>query len=92
MPSYRYSNVPKSLINYTLNSNSIITNNLKNEESPKRFYLGDSKLKHNPITFPVEDITTKKYLYSQIYKPTNLNTLSSMNVDNKFDLGINKDF
>ena len=97
MPSYRYSNVPKSLINYTLSSsNSSITNNLNNEESPKKFYLGDSILKHNPITFPVEDITTKKYLYSQIYKPKNVNTLPSKNIDNKLnylsnDLGINQD-
>ena len=82
MPSYRYSNVPKSLINYTL-SNSNITNTLKSEESPKKFYLGDSNLKHNPITFPVEDVTGKQYLYNQIYKQNNVNALPSMSLDNK---------
>ena len=84
MPSYRYSNVPKSLINYTLsrNSNAVI-NTLKNDESPKKFYLGDSNLKHNPITFPVEDDTSKNYILNQIYKEQKLNRLYSNSVDNK---------
>ena len=62
MPSYRYSNIPKSLINYTLNNNIVNNNTLKNEETPKKFYLGDSSLKHNPITCPIENISSRQYI------------------------------
>ena len=73
MPSYRYSNVPKSLINYTLNKNNNVVNTLRNEDSPKKFYLGDSSLNHNPITCPVEDISSKKYILNQLYKQNKVN-------------------
>ena len=68
MPSYRYSNVPKSLIDYTLSKNYSVANTIQKEESPKKFYLGDSTLKHNPITFPVDDISPKKYIINQVNK------------------------
>ena len=72
MPGYRYSNVPKPLINYTFGRNLSVVNSYKNEdETNKKFYLGDSTLKHNPITCPVEDLTPKKYILSQIYKEQN---------------------
>ena len=72
MPGYRYSNVPKPLINYTFGRNLSVVNSYKNEdETNKNFYLGDSTLKHNPITCPVEDLTPKKYILSQIYKEQN---------------------
>ena len=73
MPSYRYSNVPKSLINYTLNRSTSVTQTLKNDDTPKKFYLGDSELKHNPITCPIEDVSPKKYIISQLYRQNQIN-------------------
>ena len=84
MPSYRYSNVPKSLIDYTLSKNYSVVNTIKKEESPKKFYLGDSTLKHNPITFPVEDISPKKYIINQVNKQNNSRKLSN-SVDYKYN-------
>ena len=79
MPGYRYSNVPKPLINYTFGRN-LSVNNYKNEdETNKKFYLGDSTLKHNPITCPVEDLSPRKYILSQIYKDQNRRFKSSIN-------------
>ena len=67
MPSYRYSNVPKPLINYTFGRNKSVANSIKNEdETDKKFYLGDSTLKHNPITCPVEDLSKKIYFKPNI--------------------------
>lgn len=72
MPGYRYSNVPKPLINYTFGRNLSVANGFKNEdETQKKFYLGDSNLKHNPITCPVGDLSPRKYILSQIYKEQN---------------------
>ena len=82
MPSYRYSNVPKYLINYTLNRSASVNRNLNIDTPKKKFYLGDSTLEHNPITFPVEDTTNKKYILSQIYRQQLLNKNNSMNNDN----------
>jgi hypothetical protein len=82
MPSYRYSNVPKYLINYTLNRSASVNRNLNIDTPKKKFYLGDSTLEHNPITFPVEDTTNKKYILSQIYRQQLLNKNNSMNTDN----------
>lgn len=80
MPGYRYSNVPKPLINYTFGRNLSVVNNFKNEdETNKKFYLGDSTLKHNPITCPVEDLSPRKYILSQIYKEQNRRFKSSNN-------------
>ena len=80
MPSYRYSNVPKPLINYTFGRNKSVANSIKNEEETnKKFYLGDSNLKHNPITCPVEDLSPRKYILSQIYKEQNRRFKSSNN-------------
>ena len=80
MPGYRYSNVPKPLINYTFGRNLSVVNNFKNEdEINKKFYLGDSTLKHNPITCPVEDLSPRKYILSQIYKEQNRRFKSSNN-------------
>ena len=80
MPSYRYSNVPKPLINYTFGRNKSVANSIKNEdETDKKFYLGDSTLKHNPITCPVEDLSPRKYILSQIYKEQNRRFKSSNN-------------
>ena len=80
MPGYRYSNVPKPLINYTFGRNLSVVNNFKNEdETNKKFYLGDSTLKHNPITCPIEDLTPRKYILSQIYKEQNRRFKSSNN-------------
>lgn len=86
MPSYRYSNVPKSLIDYTLSKNYNASNTIKKEESPKKFYLGDSTLKHNPITFPVEDISPKKYIINQVNKQNlNNNRKQSNSVDYRYN-------
>ena len=80
MPGYRYSNVPKPLINYTFGRNLSVANNFKNEdETNKKFYLGDSTLKHNPITCPVEDLSPRKYILSQIYKEQNRRFQNSNN-------------
>ena len=97
MPSYRYSNVPKSLINYTLNRSSSVNRNIINVDGTKRnFYLGDSELKHNPITCPIEDTSPKKYILSQIYRQQQLNR-SKLDTDNQScfissDFGINNNF
>ena len=97
MPSYRYSNVPKSLINYTLNKSSSVKRNLNNDDSPKRkFYLGDSSLRHNPITCPIEDTSPKKYILSQLYRQQQLSK-PKLNTDNQLsflssDFGINNNF
>ena len=86
MPSYRYSNVPKSLIDYTLSKNYNVSNTIKKEESPKKFYLGDSTLKHNPITFPVDDISPKKYIINQVNKQNlNNNRKLSNSVDYRYN-------
>ena len=86
MPSYRYSNVPKSLIDYTLSKNYSVSNTIKKEVSPKKFYLGDSTLKHNPITFPVEDISPKKYIINQVNKQNiNNNRKLSNSVDYRYN-------
>lgn len=94
MPSYRYSNVPKPLINYTFNRNysTINSNNFNNEKMIKNFYLGDSTLKHNPITCPVEDFTPKKYIISQLYKQNQKTDKPKNNIDKQlnylsYDLG-----
>ena len=97
MPSYRYSNVPKSLINYTLNKSSSVKRNLNIDDSPKRkFYLGDSSLRHNPITCPIEDTSPKKYILSQLYRQQQLSK-PRVNTDNQLsflssDFGINNNF
>ena len=97
MPSYRYSNVPKSLINYTLNKSSSVKRNLNIDDSPKRkFYLGDSSLRHNPITCPIEDTSPKKYILSQLYRQQQLSK-PKLNTDNQLsflssDFGINNNF
>ena len=93
MPSYRYSNIPKSLINYTLHSNnSIVNNTLKNEETPKKFYLGDSSLKHNPITCPIEDSSSRKYIINQLYRQNKINNKKQRkSFDNRFNF-ISTDF
>ena len=83
MPSYRYSNIPKSLINYTLNKNYSSLNSYKNEEAMNKFYLGDSTLRHNPITCPMEDLTPKKYIIGEIFRQNQNNKNISMNGDNK---------
>ena len=97
MPSYRYSNVPKSLINYTLNKSSSVKRNLNIDDSPKRkFYLGDSSLRHNPITCPIEDTSPKKYILSQLYRQQQFSK-PKLNTDNQLsflssDFGINNNF
>ena len=84
MPSYRYPNLPKpyakkafdslSYFERTPNKNDIFTIRKKNT------YLGDSSLRHNPITCPIDDIQYNRYVNSSI------NSMPKFNSDSGSDL------
>jgi len=66
MPSYDYLNRPvptskkaNDTINWVKNNHTETLRNSKN------YYLGDTKLRHNPIIQPVEDASYNKYLNKQ---------------------------
>jgi hypothetical protein len=66
MPSYDYPNRP---VPTAKKANDVIdwvkNNHLETLNSGKHYYLGDSKLRHNPIIQPIEDANYNKYLNKQ---------------------------
>ena len=75
MPGYKHPNLPKPLEQYVL-SNSLSSsyigknNNYANYFNTQRRidYLGDSTLKHNPITCPIDDLEYNKYVIDGLKK------------------------
>ena len=74
MPGYKHPNLPKPLEQYVL-SNSLSSSNFgKNNNYYNYFntqridYLGDSNLKHNPITCPIDDLEYNKYVIDGLKK------------------------
>ena len=74
MPGYKHPNLPKPLEQYVL-SNSLSSsyignnNNYTNYFNTQRIdYLGDSNLKHNPITCPIDDLEYNKYVIDGLKK------------------------
>ena len=75
MPGYKHPNLPKPLEQYVL-SNSLSSsyigknNNYANYFNTQRRidYLGDSSLKHNPITCPIDDLEYNKYVIDGLKK------------------------
>ena len=75
MPGYKHPNLPKPLEQYVL-SNSLSSsyigknNNYANYFNTQRRidYLGDSSLKHNPITCPIDDLEYNKYVINGLKK------------------------
>ena len=75
MPGYKHPNLPKPLEQYVL-SNSLSSsyigknNNYANYFNTQRRidYLGDSNLKHNPITCPIDDLEYNKYVIDGLKK------------------------
>ena len=83
MPSYDYLNRPiptakkaNDTINWVKNNHTETLRNGKN------YYLGDTKLRHNPITQPVEDADYNKYLNKQriFYGMNNMNSQTLSNI------------
>ena len=75
MPGYKHPNLPKPLEQYVL-SNSLSSSYIgKNNNYANYFnthrridYLGDSTLKHNPITCPIDDLEYNKYVIDGLKK------------------------
>ena len=75
MPGYKHPNLPKPLEQYVL-SNSLSTNFIGNNNNYTNYfnsqrridYLGDSNLKHNPITCPIDDLEYNKYVIDGLKK------------------------
>jgi hypothetical protein len=66
MPSYDYPNRPVPTAKKANDTIDWVKNNhTESLRSGKHYYLGDTMLKHNPITQPVEDIAHNKYLNKQ---------------------------
>lgn len=72
MPSYKYPNLPQPIkkkafdpLNYFEKQNSPIVNNYSTERPG---YLGDSRLRHNPITCPVDDVEYNRYVSNDLNK------------------------
>lgn len=79
MPSYNYPNYPlpvtkKAFDPLHLNNTSPALNSNKNK------YLGESQLRHNPITCPIDDVEYNKYV---------LNDLLYMNNSNHIERNVN---
>lgn len=86
MPSYKYPNLPQPLkkkafdpLNYYAKTPNSPNINNYNIERPG--YLGESKLRHNPITCPVDDIDYNKYVTNNLNKY--YNGLSNINPNNQ---------
>jgi hypothetical protein len=66
MPSYDYPNRPIPTSKKANDSIDWVKNNhIETLRNGKHYYLGDTKLRHNPITQPVEDVAYNKYLNKQ---------------------------
>lgn len=66
MPSYDYPNRPVPTAKKANDTIDWIKNNhLETLKNGKHYYLGDTKLRHNPIIQPVEDTAYNKYLNKQ---------------------------
>ena len=75
MPGYKHPNLPKPLEQYVL-SNSLSSSYIGNNNNYANYfntqrridYLGDSTLKHNPITCPIDDLEYNKYVIDGLKK------------------------
>ena len=66
MPSYDYPNRPIPTGKVANDSIDWVKHNhTETLRSGKHYYLGDTILRHNPITQPIEDISYNKYLNKQ---------------------------
>jgi hypothetical protein len=62
MPGYKHPNLPKPLEQYVLSNSLSFSGHLNNNyfNNQRITYLGDSNLKHNPITCPIDDLEYNK--------------------------------
>ena len=99
MPGYKHPNLPKPLEQYVL-SNSLSTNFIGNNinytnyfNSQRRIdYLGDSNLKHNPITCPIDDLEYNKYVIDglkRVYDYTEEKRYRDMKLNRSFSYSNN---
>ena len=98
MPGYKHPNLPKPLEQYVL-SNSLSSsyignnNNYTNYFNTQRIdYLGDSNLKHNPITCPIDDLEYNKYVIDglkRVYDYTEEKRYRDMKLNRSFSYSNN---
>ena len=99
MPGYKHPNLPKPLEQYVL-SNSLSSsyigknNNYANYFNTQRRidYLGDSNLKHNPITCPIDDLEYNKYVIDglkRVYDYTEEKRYRDMKLNRSFSYSNN---
>ena len=70
MPGYKHPNLPKPLEQYVLSNSLSFSGHLNNNyfNNQRITYLGDSNLKHNPITCPIDDLEYNKYVINGLKK------------------------
>ena len=70
MPGYKHPNLPKPLEQYVLSNSLSFSGHLNNNyfNNQRITYLGDSNLKHNPITCPIDDLEYNKYIINDLNK------------------------
>ena len=99
MPGYKHPNLPKPLEQYVL-SNSLSTNFIGNNNNYTNYfnsqrridYLGDSNLKHNPITCPIDDLEYNKYVIDglkRVYDYTEEKRYRDMKLNRSFSYSNN---
>ena len=99
MPGYKHPNLPKPLEQYVL-SNSLSTNFIGNNNNYTNYfnsqrridYLGDSTLKHNPITCPIDDLEYNKYVIDglkRVYDYTEEKRYRDMKLNRSFSYSNN---
>ena len=86
MPSYNYPNLPQPYKNKAFDPINYYT---KTPSSPSYMterpsYLGESRLRHNPITFPVDDIEYNKYVNYDRNKYLNFDNVNTSAISNKY--------
>ena len=86
MPSYNYPNLPQPYKNKAFDPINYYT---KTPSSPSYMterpsYLGESRLRHNPITCPVDDIEYNKYVNYDRNKYLNFDNVNTSAISNKY--------
>ena len=94
MPSYKHPNLPKPLQQYVLNKSLSFSGllNSKNFNTQRISYLGDSNLRHNPITCPIDDLEYNKYVINglkRVYDNTEEKRYKDMNFNRSFSYSNN---
>ena len=99
MPGYKHPNLPKPLEQYVL-SNSLSSSYIGNNNNYTNYfnsqrridYLGDSTLKHNPITCPIDDLEYNKYVIDglkRVYDYTEEKRYRDMKLNRSFSYSNN---